>query len=232
MFVKFTESCDRLSIQLRKTVANPKFIALTITAIGVLALCIFTPLKAVFDPLLFKSFIRQYEGYVEILFITIYTILTVVGVPGTVLTVVGGCLFGIWYGTIISTIAATLGALCAFWAARYLFRNSARRRFSDSKRLARFQAAISDRPFGFVLTTRLVPISPFNLVNYLFGLTSIGWQDYTIATFIGVIPGCFAYTWIGKSGEMAIAGGNRLSFFLALTFLALLSVIPLLYRKK
>lgn len=232
MFKKIAQNCDQLSIRLRKIAVTPKLVALAIALITVLLLCIFTPLKTVFNPILFKNFIEQYEGYVEIIFIAIYTAITVIGVPGTVLTIVGGCLFGIWYGTLISIISATLGALCAFWAARYLFRDSAQRRLSKSKRLTRFQTAVLKKPFGFVLTTRLIPISPFNLVNYLFGLTSINWLDYTSATFIGVIPGSFAYTWIGKSGEMAMTGGDRLSFFFALTFLALLSIIPLVYRQR
>ena len=232
MFQKFSRSCFSLSVVLIKILVNPKFITLAIAGISVILLGIYTPLKTVFNPLLFKSFIQQYEGYVSILFIAIYTLLTVIGVPGTVLTIVGGCLFGIWYGTIISIISATLGALCAFWAARYLFRNSAQRRFSNSVRLTKFQTAVREQPFGFVLTTRLIPISPFNLVNYLFGLTTIDWLSYTWATFIGVIPGCFIYTWIGKSGEIAMAGGDRLSFLLALTFLALLSIVPLIYRRK
>ena len=216
----------------KQLVSYPKFIILTIAALVIVILCIFTPLKAVFDPFLFKDFIQQYEGYVEILFIAIYTGLTVIGVPGTVLTIVGGCLFGIWYGTVISIISATLGALFAFWAARYLFRDLAQRRFRTSKRLSKFQAAVLNQPFSFVLTTRLIPISPYNLVNYLFGLTSINWLDYTFATFIGVIPGSFAYSWIGKSGEMVMEGGDRLSFFFALTFLALLSAIPMLYKRQ
>ena len=232
MFHRFSQSCFNLSIALIKIVANPKFIALAIAGISLILLSIYTPLKTVFNPLLFKSFIQQYEGYVSILFIAMYTLLTVIGIPATVLTIVGGCLFGIWYGTIISIISATLGALCAFWAARYLFRNSAQRRFSNSVRLSKFQTAVREQPFGFVLTTRLIPISPFNLVNYLFGLTTIDWLNYTWATFIGVIPGCFVYTWIGKSGEIAMAGGDRLPFLLALSFLALLSIIPLVYRRK
>ena len=232
MFHKFSQSCCKLSVTITKILAYPKFIALAIAGISVILLSIYTPLKTVFNPLLFKNFIEQYEGYVSILFVTIYTLLTVIGIPGTVITIVGGCLFGIWYGTIISTISATLGALCAFWAARYLFRNSAQRRFSKSVRLTKFQTAVREQPFGFVLTTRLIPISPFNLVNYLFGITTIDWLSYTWGTFVGVIPGCFVYTWIGKSGEIAMAGGDRLSFFLALTFLALLSIIPMVYRKK
>lgn len=232
MFEKITQSFVQLSIQLRKLILKPQFIALAAAALGIILLCILTPLKAVFNPFLFKDFIQQYEGYVEILFIAIYTGLTVIGVPGTVLTVVGGCLFGIWYGTIISVISATSGALFAFWTARYLFRDLAQRKLSQSKRLTKFQTAVLKQPFSFVLTTRLIPISPYNLVNYLFGLTSINWFDYTLATFIGVIPGSFAYSWIGKSGEMVMTGGDRLSFFLALTFLALLSLIPLLYPRQ
>ncbi|MEM6611602.1 MAG: TVP38/TMEM64 family protein [Cyanobacteria bacterium P01_C01_bin.72] len=231
MLKKFVRSSVQLSCQLRKLFRQPKFAVLTIAALGIVLLCIFTPLRAVFDPFLFKDFIEQYESYVEIIFIAIYIVLTVIGVPGTVLTIVGGSLFGIWYGTLISIVSATLGALCAFWTARYLFRDLAQRRFSQSKKLTQFQAAVLKQPFYFVLTTRLIPISPYNLVNYLFGLTSINWLDYTWATFIGVIPGSFAYSWIGKSGDMVMKGGDRLSLFLALSFLALLSVIPLLSKR-
>ncbi|MEN9566339.1 MAG: hypothetical protein RLZZ69_1535 [Cyanobacteriota bacterium] len=232
MLKNITQSLLQLSIQLRKLVIKPQLIILAAAALGITLLCIFTPLKLVFNPWLFRDFIQQYEGYVEILFIAIYTALTVIGVPGTVLTIVGGSLFGIWYGTIISVISATFGALFAFWTARYLFRDLAQRKFSQSKKLTKYQTAVLKQPFFFVLTTRLIPISPYNLVNYLFGLTSINWFDYTLATFIGVIPGSFAYTWIGKSGEMAMTGSDRLSFFLALTFLALLSLIPLLYPRQ
>jgi uncharacterized membrane protein YdjX (TVP38/TMEM64 family) len=232
MLENITQSLFQLSIQLKKLVVKQKFIVLAAAALGITLLCIFTPLKVVFNPFLFRHFIQQYEGYVEILFIAIYTALTVIGVPGTVLTIVGGSLFGIWYGTIISVISATSGALFAFWTARYLFRDLAQRKLSQSKRLTKYQTAVLKQPFSFVLTTRLIPISPYNLVNYLFGLTSINWFDYTLATFVGVIPGSFAYTWIGKSGEMAMTGGDRLSFFLALTFLALLSLIPLLYPRQ
>ena len=210
---------------------NYKIIVTSVIVVVLILLFLFTPLKIVFDFNLFKSFIKQYEGYVEIIFITIYTALTIIGIPGTILTIVGGCLFGLWRGTLISIISATLGALFAFLAARYLLQNLAQQKFERNKQLNKFQTAVLDRPFSFVLTTRLIPISPFNLVNYLFGLTAIDWTDYTIATFVGVIPGCFAYTWLGKSGEQAMMGGDRFSFFMALTFLALLSIIPLFYRR-
>lgn len=213
-------------------VLNPRTIALGMVVLILVPLFIFTPLKTVFNATLFKSFIQQYQGYVELIFIAIYTGLTVIGIPGTILTIVGGCLFGLWRGTLVSIISATLGALAAFLAARYLLHNFAQGKFRRYQQLAKFQTAVLKQPFSFVLTTRLVPISPFNLVNYLFGLTNIHWFDYTLATFIGVIPGSFAYTWIGVSGEQAMMGGDRLSFFLALSFLALLSIIPLVYQRQ
>ena len=221
----------KINLYWRQITASKKRIAVAIALLAIPPVCFFTPLRTVFNPDLFKDFINQYEGYVEIIFIAIYTVVTVIGIPGTVLTIVGGSLFGLWYGTFISIISATLGALFAFWAARYLLQNYAQRKFRKSKRLTKYQAAVLEQPFYFVLTTRLIPVSPYNLVNYLFGLTSINWLDYTFATFIGVIPGCFAYSWIGYSGQEAMHGGDRLSFFLALTFLALLSIIPLIYRR-
>lgn len=222
----------RIGLSWKKIRFDKKRSLAAIALVALIPLCLFTPLRAVFDPKLFKSFITQYEGYVEVIFIAIYTVVTIIGIPGTVLTIVGGCLFGLWYGTFISIISATLGALFAFWAARYLLQNYAQQKFRANKKLAQYQTAVLDQPFYFVLTTRLVPISPYNLVNYLFGLTSINWVDYLLATFVGVIPGCFAYSWIGFSGEEAMSGGDHLSFFLALSFLALLSIIPIIYRRK
>lgn len=229
---KTSKNFYQFILRLGKKAITRRTVFLAITLLLLFLLFVFTPLKVVFDATLFKSFIKQYQGYVEILFITIYSGLTVIGVPGTILTIVGGCLFGLWHGTLISIISATVGAFFAFLTARYLLQDFAQRKFSKNKQLSRFQTAVLKQPFSFVLTTRLIPISPFNLVNYLFGLTSINWFDYTFATFIGVIPGSFAYTWIGVSGEEAMNGGDRLSFFFALTFLALLSIIPLVYRKK
>ena len=232
MLKKIRDNFAGWSLYLAKIAISQKAIAIAIALLLLFLLFVFTPLKAVFDVKLFKSFIQQYEGYIEVLFIAIYTILTVVGIPGTVLTIVGGSLFGLWHGTLISIISATLGAWASFLAARYLLQDFVQKKFVKNRLLNKFQIAVLDRPFAFVLTTRLIPVSPFNLVNYLFGLTTINWFDYTFATFIGVIPGSFAYTWIGVSGEEAMNGGDRLSFFLALSFLALLSTIPLVYRRK
>ncbi len=118
-------------------------------------------------------------------------------------------------------ISATLGALGSFWTARYLLQNYAQRRFGKSKKTNKIPTSSFGSAFLlFVLATRFVPISPYNLVNYLFGLTTINWLDYTFATFLGVIPGSFAYTWIGVSGKVAMSGGDRFFFIFSFNFLS------------
>ncbi len=88
------------------------------------------------------------------------------------------------------------------------------------------------KPVSFVLAVRFAPISPFNVVNFLFGLTGIDWLPYTYATFIGIIPGTLAYTWLGSSSIQALAGGDRTPLVVAVSLLTLLSVIPLWIRKN
>ncbi|MBC6418975.1 MAG: TVP38/TMEM64 family protein [Prochloron sp. SP5CPC1] len=147
------------------------------------------------------EYLRANPCCVTIPFILVYAVVTVIGVPGTILTIAGGLVFGLGWGSLWSVIGATLGAMGSFWAARYL-------------------------------AVRFAPISPFNVVNFLFGLTPIHWVPYSLGTFIGIIPGTLAYTWLGTSGSEALAGGERLPFILALGFLTLLSIIPFLARKK
>jgi uncharacterized membrane protein YdjX (TVP38/TMEM64 family) len=178
------------------------------------------------------EYLQKNRCCVIISFLITYTILTIIGIPGTLLTVVGGMVFGIWWGTLWSVIGATLGALGAFWTARYLLRDYIKRKFGKRQILTRFNQAIKKRPVAFVLTIRFAPVSPFNLVNFLLGLTAIHWISYAIATFFGIIPGTLAYTWLGTSGANALAGGDRLSFFLALGLLTILSLIPLCYKQQ
>lgn len=186
-----------------------------------------SPLKVLFDPLFLVEYLRQNQCCVIVPFIIAYTILTVVGIPGTVLTVAGGVVFGLWWGTLWSVIGATLGALGAFWTARYLLRDYIKRKFSKNKIVTRFNQAIADKPIRFILTVRFAPISPFNVVNFVFGLTPVHWFTYTMTTFIGIIPGTLAYTWLGTSGREAIEGGDRLPLILAVSFLTLLSILPI-----
>ena len=205
---------------------------LAIALLSLLLACTIGPLKVIFDPMFLIHYLQEYQCCIRIPFVIVYIILTIIGIPGTVLTVAGGVVFGLWQGTLLSVVGATIGALGAFWTARYLLRDYIKRKFGNNKSLARFQQAVADKPLSFVLAVRFAPISPFNVVNFLFGLTPIDWTFYTIGTFFGIIPGTLAYTWLGTSGTEALEGGDRLPLFLALGFLTLLSIIPLVANKK
>ncbi|MGK7938643.1 MAG: TVP38/TMEM64 family protein [Crocosphaera sp.] len=197
----------------------------------VIILFLFGKLNIVFDSNFWVNFLQTYQCCTIPIFIIAYIILTIIGIPGTILTIVGGILFGLFWGTFWSVIGATSGALGAFLAARYCLKDYVEKnfnRFNKQEKLAQFQIAILKQPMKFVLLVRFAPISPFNIVNFLFGLTSIHWLSYTLGTFIGIIPGTFAYTWLGVSGIQVLSGSDRLSFFLALGFLFFLSMIPFL----
>lgn len=205
---------------------NPR-LWLAIAILTTLVILIVSPLKVLFEPMFLVEYLRENQCCVIIPFIVTYTILTVVGIPGTILTVAGGIVFGLWWGTLWSVIGATLGALGAFWTARYLLRDYIRRKFSKNKLVTRFNQAVKDKPITFLLTVRFAPISPFNVVNFVFGLTPVHWFTYTMATFVGIIPGTLAYTWLGTSGMKAVEGGDRLPLVLAISFLTLLSILPI-----
>jgi uncharacterized membrane protein YdjX (TVP38/TMEM64 family) len=86
-------------------------------------------------------------------------------------------------------IAATMGAIAAFGVTRYLLQNWAQKTFSNHRALRKFHRASLKNPLKFVLFVRLAPIFPFNLANFLFGLTVIQWKPYVLGTFLGIIPG-------------------------------------------
>ncbi|MEC4806262.1 MAG: TVP38/TMEM64 family protein [Jaaginema sp. PMC 1079.18] len=191
-----------------------------------LIVCLFSPLRIVFDVDFLTQNLCKLGGWAIFGFIGAYIVLTAIALPGTVLTIVGGTVFGLFWGTVWSVIGATLGAIAAFLLARYLLYDWYGCKFKHSDTLRRFHQAVKRMPFKFVLTVRFAPISPFNVVNFLFGLTPIDLKIYSLGTFLGIIPGTLLYTWLGVTGREALSGGDRVSFFLALGFLALFSVLP------
>ncbi len=207
-----------------------KRLLLGVTILGCIILCTIGPLRFLFDHDFLVHYLQMYGYGAVIIFLIAYILLTIIGIPGTLLTVAGGYVFGLSWGTFWSVLGATLGAMGAFWTARYLLHDWIKHRFGHHPTLARFNQAVTHRPLAFVLAVRFAPISPFNVVNFLFGLTPIQWLPYFIGTFIGIIPGTLAYTWLGVSGLEALEGGEILPFLLALGLLSLLSIMPFLVR--
>lgn len=164
-------------------------------------------------------------------FLTAHIVATAIGVPGTLLVIVGGAKFGLWWGSLWSLIGATAGAIAAFWVARYLLQDWFRDRFTHRPIFHQIDKVMDTHSFNCVLAVRFLPLSPFNLVNFLFGLTSVSTSGYALGTLVGIGPGTVAYTWIGLAGLEAIQGKGLWPLTLALGFLGVLSLVPLYLRR-
>ncbi|MFN2339237.1 MAG: VTT domain-containing protein [Gammaproteobacteria bacterium] len=166
-----------------------------------------------------------------LLFMLIYAVGAVFFLPGSVLTLAGGALFGPVLGTFYNLTGATLGALLAFLVARYLASDWVAQRAGG--RLKQLIAGVEEEGWRFVAFTRLVPLFPFNLLNYALGLTRIRLWHYLLATYVCMLPGAFAYTYLGYAGREAIAGGEGLiqKGLLALALLATVAFLPRLVNR-
>ncbi len=124
-------------------------------------------------------------------------VLTVLFFPGSVLTGVGGALFGVALGTVLSVVGATAGATAAFFIGRRLGRGTLER--AVGRRARAVDAWLGQRGFTAVLYLRLFPVVPFNVLNYASGVTAVSARDYVLGTAVGIIPGAFAYAALGGS---------------------------------
>jgi uncharacterized membrane protein YdjX (TVP38/TMEM64 family) len=147
-----------------------------------------------------------------ILFIIIYILACVLFIPGSILTLSAGIIFGVVKGSIIVSISATLGATCAFLAGRYLARDWIAKRIEGNPKFKAIDEAVAKEGWKIVGLVRLSPIFPFNLLNYAFGLTSVSLRHYFFASWIGMLPGTVMYVYIGSlAGDLAkIGAGGRI----------------------
>ena len=174
--------------------------------------------------------LQRFGGWAPILFVVLYTLATVLFVPGSVLTVAGGALFGPVWGTLWNLSGATLGATLAFVTARYVASDWVAAR--SGERLGRLMRGVEEEGWRFVAFVRLVPLFPFNLMNYAFGLTRIRLRDYVLASFVCMAPGALAYTYLGYAGREAASGqaGAIRKAVLSLALLVAVAFLPRLVR--
>lgn len=141
-----------------------------------------------------------------IAFIALYIIATIAFLPGSILTLGAGVVFGVVWGSLYVFIGATLGATAAFLVGRYLARGWVASKIAGNKKFAAIDNAVGKAGLKIVLLTRLSPIFPFNLLNYAFGITGVSLKDYFIGS-VGMIPGTIMYVYIGSlAGNLARIG--------------------------
>ncbi|MCL2930793.1 MAG: TVP38/TMEM64 family protein [Trichodesmium sp. MAG_R03] len=153
------------------------------------------------------DWIDTFGPWAPIAFTIIYILATVLFLPGSLLTLGGGFLFGRLSGSIYVSIGSTIGATCAFLVGRYLARDWVSKKIAGNEQFKAIDKAVGDEGWKIVGLTRLSPIFPFNLLNYAFGLTQVSLRDYFFASWIGMMPGTVMYVYLGSlAGSLATLG--------------------------
>ena len=179
-----------------------------------------------FDAVALEAWINDAGALAPIIFMLVYALATVLFLPGSVLTLAGGALFGPVLGTFYNLTGATLGAALAFLISRYLASDWIAAKAGG--RVKQLINGVEGEGWRFVAFVRLVPLFPFNLLNYALGLTKIRFLHYLVATYVFMLPGAFAYTYLGYAGREAIGGGEGLiqKILIALALLAVVAFLP------
>lgn len=164
-----------------------------------------------------RQFINQSLVWIETqgtwgigLFIGLYIFSTVLLLPGSLLSLGAGAMFGLLWGTLIVSIASILGATLAFLIGRYLARDWVAKKISENRTFSAVDDAVGREGWKIVVLTRLSPVFPFNLLNYSFGLTKVSLKHYFFASWLGMFPGTVLYVYLGALvGELSRLGTER-----------------------
>ena len=149
--------------------------------------------------------------WAPLVFIGLYILATIAFIPGSLITMAAGVLFGVVWGSIYVSIASTAGAAIAFLIGRYVARGWVGKKIESRPKFKAVDDAISREGAKIILLLRLSPLFPFNFLNYGLGVTKIPFWKYVIASWIGMLPGTVLYVYIGSlfKNLAEAAGGDR-----------------------
>lgn len=151
----------------------------------------------------FADWVKSQGALGPVIFIAAYAAGTVAAAPGAVLTLLGGAIFGLVWGTALVFVGAVLGASASFLIARYLARGMIEKKLEGYERFTRIDRAVGAQGLKIVFLLRLTPVFPFSFGNYALGLTRVRFTDYLLAS-VGMLPGTFLYVYYGKTiGDVA-----------------------------
>lgn len=185
-----------------------KLVVYALAGLAVLAALILAGRQAGDSIPRFAAWVEGLGVWGPVVFILGYAVATVAFVPGSLLTLAAGAIFGLVEGTLYTLIGATLGAACAFLVARYVARGAIERKIAGNARFAAIDKAVAGEGFKIVALLRLSPVFPFNLLNYALGLTRVRFLHY-LAASIAMLPGTLLYVYYGKAaGSLAGALGG------------------------
>lgn len=157
---------------------------------------------------LFQTWVAGQGPWGGVLYGAVYVFAVLLFVPGSVLTIGAGLIFGLLWGTVIVSAASTTAAAAAFLIARYLARDRVEALARRNEKFGAIDRAIREKGWRVVALLRLSPLVPFSLSNYLYGLTPVAFGPYVLASWIAMLPATLVYVWIGAAGKAVAAEGR------------------------
>ncbi|MDO5718049.1 MAG: TVP38/TMEM64 family protein [Tissierellia bacterium] len=194
--------------------------------IAIISLSVFVYIKFDFknlSPSIFSDKIRSMGKLSAVFYIIILTLLPLLLFPDSVLVIAGGMVFGLKWGSILTSIGSLIGALIAYYIAKYLGRDAV------EKFIKKDPVMIKSGKSGFILILilRLIPLFPFKLVSYSAGLAEVDIKEFSLATFIGSMPGILVYVNLGdKSNNIGSS-----EFYMAILILVLMTALFYIFKK-
>jgi uncharacterized membrane protein YdjX (TVP38/TMEM64 family) len=181
-----------------------------VLALVVLALVAATRLLPVTEWIrAFQSWVADRGIWGGILYGAAYVVAVLLFVPGSVLTIGAGLVFGLLWGTVIVSAASTTAAALAFLIARYVARGRVEALARGNEKFRAIDEAVREKGWRVVALLRLSPLVPFSIGNYLYGLTPVAFGPYVLASWIAMLPATVLYVWLGAAGRAAAARGGR-----------------------
>lgn len=182
------------------------------------------------DPQRLQDWINSYGLLAPVVFILLYSLAPALFLPGLPLTILAGVLFGPIWGVVYTIIGATMGASIAFLIARYTARDWISAKLT-APRWKKLDEDVARQGWKVVAFTRLIPLFPFNLLNYAFGLTNIRFSHYVVTSFVCMLPATIAFISLSSSLGQLLKGQISQEFIIGVTLIAALSLLPLLWKK-
>ena len=181
-----------------------------------------------------KAEISSFGVFAPLVYIGFYVLATILFLPGLPITMLSGLVFGPFWGVVYASIGSAIGISCAFLIARYVARGMVERWVDHNAHFQRIDEGVRRQGWRMLMITRLLPIFPFNLQNYVYGLTKIKFVTFLFVSWSCMLPGTAAYVQLGAAVNVGEGNIKKTLFYLAGAALCivLVSLIPSIIRKR
>ncbi|MFA5322070.1 MAG: VTT domain-containing protein [Smithella sp.] len=219
---------NRLVLATSARLLKPKFVILLIIVL-LIAAGVYLNQQGIFSADVLKNILERHPVAAPVIFLFIYAVAPALFLPSIPITLAAGFFWGPVWGVVFSITGATIGACLPFFLSRYLLQDFVKSKIS-AERWQWLQDKVDQHGWKAVAFTRLIPVFPFNMLNYLFGLTPVAFVQYLWSTFVFMLPACIAFVAFGSSLGELIMRGNIKGVIIGIIIAAVAFLIPVALR--